>query len=110
MGRHVLYLDEATKAAHVDDKHRRDQTDDDKAEYNEQKRQRRSERNERRSIPGDFDAFDALTMVLFTAMPAEEVRNYLKECREMAAAAERKGLEEKANSWTEGVLSTPNGG
>lgn len=110
MGRHVLYLDEATKAAHVDDKHRRDQTDDDKAEYHEQKRQRRSEeRNERRGIPGGFDAFDALTMVLFTAMPAEEVRNYLKECREMAAAVERKGLEEKANSWTEGVLSTPNG-
>jgi hypothetical protein len=48
-------------------------------------------------------------MVPFTAMPAEKVRNYLKERREMAPAAERKGLEEKANSWTEGVLSTPNG-
>jgi hypothetical protein len=75
----MFYLDEATKAAHVDDKHRHHQTDDDKAEYNEQKRQRRSEeRNERRGIPGGFDAFDALTMVPFTAMPAEEVRNYFE--------------------------------
>ena len=62
-------------------------------------------------MPSGFDAFDALMMVPFIAMPAEKMKNYLKRCKEMAAtAAECKGLEEKVNSWREGVLSTSNGG
>jgi hypothetical protein len=49
-------------------------------------------------------------MYPFIAVPAEQVRDYLKGYKEMAAAAECKGLEEKVNSWTEGVLDTSNNG
>jgi hypothetical protein len=49
-------------------------------------------------------------MYPFIAVPAEQLRDYLKGCKEMAAAAERKGLEEKVNSWVEAVLDTSNNG
>jgi hypothetical protein len=34
-------------------------------------------------------------------MPPEKARKYVKEGEEMAAAAERKRLDEKVNSWRE---------
>jgi hypothetical protein len=39
----------------------------------------------------------------FQAMESETVRAYLKGYEEMTAAGERKGLEEKVNSWRESL-------
>ncbi|KAI0246989.1 hypothetical protein BJV78DRAFT_1249580 [Lactifluus subvellereus] len=94
-----------TTAAHTDDKHRRNQADADEENYNEQK-PARERRYGRRGMRGRFDGFDALMMLPFMMMPAEKVREYLKGCEEMAAAAVREGLEEKVNSWRGGVFGT----
>ncbi|KAI0245053.1 hypothetical protein BJV78DRAFT_1270029 [Lactifluus subvellereus] len=87
-----------TTAAHTDDKHRCNQADADEENYNEQKPVR--------DMHGGFNGFDALMMLPFMMMPAEKVREYLKGHEEMAAVAEREGLEEKVNLWREGVFGT----
>src|SRR6266481_6433864 len=46
---------------------------------------------------------DMVMMIRFMAMEPEKVRAYLEGCEEMAAAGERKGLEERVKSWRESV-------
>ena len=85
-----------TEAAHADYKCRRDQADVDKENRSLQKAARRYERRGRR-----IDPHDVVMMYRFKAMEPEKVRAYLKGCEEVAAAIERKELEEKVNSWRE---------
>jgi len=42
-------------------------------------------------------------MYRFLAMEPENVRAYLNGCEEMAAAGERKAVEEKVSSWRESL-------
>jgi hypothetical protein len=87
----VFYPVGPTKAAHADDKRRRDQE------------QRYKRHNRRRSRHNAIDPHDVVMMYRFQAMEPEKVRAYLKGCEEMAAASERKGLEEKVGSWRESL-------
>jgi len=47
--------------------------------------------------------FDVVMMYRFQAMEPENVKTYLKQFGEMVAASERKGLEEKVDSWRESL-------
>jgi hypothetical protein len=103
----VFYPGGPTKAAHADDKHRRDQADADKEKHSqlEEGRQRRWEaRDRRRGTHDAIDPLDVAMMYRFKAMEPEKLRAYLKGCEEVAAARERKGLEEKVNSWRETLV------
>jgi hypothetical protein len=57
----------------------------------------------RRGIHDAINPHDVVMMYRFQAMEPEEVRAYLEGCQEMAAAGERKELEEKADSWRESL-------
>ena len=98
----VFYPGGPTKAAHIDDKRGHDQADADKENSSGQK-VARQRRYERRGIHDVVDPHDVAMMYRFLAMEPENVRAYLKGCEEMAAAGERKGLEEKVNSWRESL-------
>jgi hypothetical protein len=106
----VFYPDEPAEAAHTDDNGRRDQvaaqekSDRQKAE----RKERFHMRQERERARNAIHPHDLLMMYRFRAMEPEKVRAYLRGCKEMAAARERKGLEEKVNSWREGVVGTSN--
>ena len=60
-------------------------------------------RDRRRSRHNAIDPYDVVMMYRFQAMEPEKVRAYLEGCEEMAAARERKGLQEKVNSWRESL-------
>ena len=87
----VFYPVGPTKAAHADDKRRRDQE------------QRYERRGRRRGRHDGINPFDVVMMYRFQAMEPEKVRAYLRGCEEMAAASERKRLEEKVDSWRESL-------
>ena len=97
----VFYPDQ-TDAGHIDDKRRRDQADADEENPSGQKAARRR-RHERRGIHDAVDPHDVVMMYRFLAMEPEKVRAYVEGCEEMAAAGERKGLEEKVNSWRQSL-------
>lgn len=71
-----------------------------KRRYNERQQGYRGHRGRR---AGGLDGLDMLTILPFTAMPAEKVRQYLEGCQQVAAAKEQNELEEKVNSWREGL-------
>ena len=77
-----------------------DPADADKEDSSRRSRQRRYEK---RGIHDAIDPHDVVMMYRFQAMEPEKVRAYLKGCEELAAAGERKGLEEKVNSWRESL-------
>ena len=58
----------------------------------------------RRGIRGGFDYLDMVTIHHCMAMGPENARAFLEECNEMAAAAERKMVDEKVNSWRESLV------
>src|SRR6266850_895477 len=71
------------------------------------------DRNARRRVTGiaTHDAIhpiDVAMMYRFMAMEPENVRAYLKECEEVAAARERKGLDEKVTSWRKSLAPLTN--
>jgi hypothetical protein len=99
----VFYPGGPTK---VYDRRRRDQADADKENSSRQiaARQQRYERRDGRR--GNRDAIDPCDLVMMyrcQAMEPEKVRAYLKGSEEIVAARERKGLEEKVNSWRESL-------
>jgi len=63
---------------------------------------------ERRDTYDAINPLDVAMMYRFKAMGPEKARAYLKRCEEVAAARERKGLEEKVNSWRESLTSLTN--
>ena len=103
----IFYPGGPTKAAHADDKHRRDQ--DDAAKENiRQSNARRDKRQEardpkNRGTNNAVDPLDVAMMYRFKAVDPEKVKAYLKECEAVTAERERKGLEEKVNSWRESL-------
>jgi len=100
----VFYPGGPTMAVHVDDRRRRDQADADKENSSKTARQKCYDRRDRRrGIHGAIDPYDVVMMYRFQAMEPDKVRSYLKGCAEMVAARERKGLEEKINSWRESL-------
>ena len=100
----VFYPGGPTKAVHVDDKRRRDQADADKENSSKTAQQKcYNRRDRRRGIHGAIDPYDVVMMCRFQAMEPDKVRSYLQGCEEMVAARERKGLEEKINSWRESL-------
>ena len=107
----VFYPAGPTNEAHANDKHRRDQADAAEEKYSQQKadRQRcREARDGRRDTYDAINPLDVAMMYRFKAMGPEKARAYLKRCEEVAAARERKGLEEKVNSWRESLTSLTN--
>ena len=92
------------KAVRVDNKHRRDQADADKENSSKTAQQKCYDRCDRRcGRHGAIDPYDVVMMCRFQAMEPDKVRSYLQGCEEMVAARERKGLEEKINSWRESL-------
>jgi hypothetical protein len=107
----VFCPDGPMKAAGVDNKRRRDQADADKETSNAQKAARQSRydserRYGRRGVQSDFDAFDMLMMYRFQAMEPEKVRAHPEGYEEVAAARQRKRLDEKVNPWRESLPNT----
>lgn len=98
----VFHYPDQTDARHTDNKRRRERADADKENSSGPKAARRR-RYERRGIRDAIDPHDAVTMYRFLAMEPENVRTYPEGCEEMAAAGERNGLEEKADSWRESL-------
>jgi len=103
----MFYPGRSTKPAYADDKRRRDQADAEKDNSTKQKIAR-EQRHERRTSNRErgiryAEPCDLVMMYRCQAMDPEEVRAYLRGCEEMAAARERKGLEEKVNSWRESL-------
>jgi hypothetical protein len=98
-------------AAQADDRRRSDQADADK-KVNDKKKDDRQKRWERRDRNRDtHDAIhpiDVAMMYRFMAMEPEQVRAYLKECEEVAAAREREELEEKVTSWRKSLAPLTN--
>ena len=92
-----------TKTIPTNDKDRHDQTYADEETTNSQKpaRQRRYKRH---GIHGGLDYLDITVIHRCMAMEPEYVRAYLEECNEMAAARERKMVDEKVNSWRESLV------
>ena len=99
--RDVFYPGGPTKAAQADDKRRQYQANTEV--QNEARQLRRDRGGEMRGIHNAIDPHDMVMMIPFLAMEPERVRAYLEGCKEMAAAGERKGLEERVNSWRESV-------
>ena len=105
--RDVFYPGGPTKAADADNKRRHDQANIQKANAKVQDEDRELRRVKRggktRDIHDGFGPHDMVMMIRFMAMEPEKVRAYLEGCEEMAAAGERKGLEERVKSWRESV-------
>jgi len=102
----VFYPGGPTKAVDTDDKRRHDQANTDQANIkvqDEARQLRRDRRGKMRDIHDGFGPHDMVMMIRFMAMEPEKVRAYLEGCEEMAAAGERKGLEERVKSWRESV-------
>jgi len=93
----VFYPEGTMKAAHTNDERRRDHAD---AEKDDNPRQRRHGRCGGRDTTHPHDI---VMMYRFLAMEPENVRAYLNGCEEMAAAGERKAVEEKVSSWRESL-------
>jgi hypothetical protein len=109
----VFYPVEPTEATDTDDNGGRDQvdaaqerSDRQRGERNERFNMRQERQRQRQRACNAVHPHDLVMMYRFKAMEPEKVRAYLRGCEEMAAARERKGLEEKVNSWREGVLGT----
>jgi len=103
----VFYPGGPTKPAYADDRRRHGQADGDRESSTKQKiaREQHHERhtsNRERGIRY-AEPCDLVMMYRCQAMDPEEVRAYLRGCEEMAAARERKGLEEKVNYWRESL-------
>jgi len=99
------------KAAQADDRQRSDQVDADKKAKDDKKdaRQKRKEARDRNRDTHDaIHPIDVAMMYRFMAMEPENVRAYLKECEEVAAARERKGLDEKVTSWRKSLAPLTN--
>jgi len=98
----VFYPGGPTNAA---DMHRRDQRDQADADKENSIRQitTRQQRYERRYARRGIDPYDLVMMYRCQAMEPEKVRTYLRGSEEIVAARERKGLEEKVNSWRESL-------
>lgn len=96
----VFYPGGLVQAAYADRKSRHDQADKGNSDGQQATQQRRYERRYRkRNKHNAVDSHDAFMRYRFKAMGPEKTRTYLKECEEMLAARERKGLEEKVNLW-----------
>jgi hypothetical protein len=90
----------------ANDRRRHDQADVDKENSKRQtadRQQRHERRDGRRRNRDATDPYDLVLMYRFQAMEPEKVRAYLKGSEEIVAARERKGLEEKVNSWRESL-------
>jgi|SRR5712671_433107 len=102
----IFYPGGPTKAVHVGDKQRHDQADADNENSSKTAQQKcydRRNTGRRRGIHGAIDPYDVVMMYRFHAMEPDRVRSYLQGCEEMVAARERKGLEERVNSWRESL-------
>lgn len=89
-------------AAEADKRSRSDQADADKKVKDNEinaRQKRRQARDRNREAHDAIHPIDMAMMYRFMFMDPENVRAYQKECEEVTAARERKGLEEKVNSW-----------
>ena len=92
-------------AAKADGKRQDGQSEPDKKNKDEQNTKRKQCAESRAKKGADaMDSFDMVMMCRYMQMGPEKTRVYLKQCEEMAAAREHKGLEEKVNSWRQGVV------
>jgi len=98
----MFYPGEPTKAAYRDEKRQLEQAEADKENSSGQTKARRR-RFERRSTRDTINPHDAVMMYRFSAMEPEKAKAYLNGCEDMAAAGERKGLEEKVSSWRQSL-------
>ena len=88
------------------DRRRHDQADADKENSKRRtadRRQRYGRHDGRRRNRDAIDPYELVLMYRCQAMEPEKARAYLKGCEEMVAERERKGLEEKVNSWRESL-------
>ena len=94
-----------TKAMPTNDKDRHDQTyADDSEENTNRQKPARQRRYKRRGIHGALDYLDIVMIHRCMVIGPENVRAYLEECNEMAAARERNMVDEKVNSWRESLV------
>jgi len=98
----MFYPGGPTNAADRRRRDQRDQADADK-ENSSRKISARQQRYERRDGRRGIDPYDLIMMYRCQAMEPEKVRAYLRGSEEIVAARERKGLEEKVNSWRESL-------
>jgi hypothetical protein len=117
----VFYPDEPTGATDADDNGGADQVGAAQERPEMQRKERHERRNKRQKREKEKEKrkgkrkerarnavhpLDLVMMYRFMAMEPENVRAYLRGSEEIAAARERKGLEEKVKSWREGVRGT----
>lgn len=90
----------------ANDRRRHHQADVDKENSKRQaadRQQRYERRDGRRRNRDTIHPYDLVLMYRCQAMEPEKVRAYLKGSEEIVAAKERKGLEDKVNSWRESL-------